>query len=300
MVDFVSHPVTVCVPASSANLGAGFDSMGLALALYDHVRARVVDGPTTVRVSGESAQQLPRDESHLIVRSMCAAFAAAGIDPPDVELECRNEIPHARGLGSSSAAIVAGILIADALVDDHMMDESEILALASQLEGHPDNVAPCLLGGFTVAWMDGSRARAVTREPAASLSPVVYIPDHYGLTEQARAVMPELVALSDAVYNLSRAALGVLAFTHDTDLLFDATDDRLHQRHRAPTMPESVQLVKRLRRDSIPAMVSGAGPSVLAFTQDPPSQQHFRARTLNVGAAACQIRDTGPQVLPST
>src|SRR6185369_4341747 len=149
---FVTEPVSVRTPATSANLGPGFDALGLALTLYDDLSARVTGAGWTVAVSGEGAGELPGDESHLVVRAMLAAFDELGERPAGVAVECVNRIPQARGLGSSSAAIVGGIQLARSLVRDCSMDDAAALDLADRLEGHPDNVAPCLLGGFTIAW----------------------------------------------------------------------------------------------------------------------------------------------------
>jgi homoserine kinase len=268
---FVTEPVTVRVPATSANLGPGFDALGLALARHDEVAARLTDGPgVRVAVSGEGAGDLPTDDSHLVVRAMRAAFDLLGASPPGLELRCHNGIPQARGLGSSSAAIVAGVLAARALVADgtRRMSDADALALAARIEGHPDNVAPCLLGGFTVAWTDPDRARAVRAEPAASIRPVVFVPSERGLTEVARASLPATVPHADAAFNAGRSALLVHALTQAPDLLFPATEDRLHQPYRAGGAPASAALVAQLRADGVPAVVSGAGPTVLALVTD--------------------------------
>src|SRR6266508_5935518 len=181
----LTGPVTVRTPATSANLGPGFDALGLALCRYDEVTARTTDGGVTVEVSGEGAGELPADDRHLVVRSMRAAFEALGEQPAGLVLRCRNRIPQARGLGSSSAAIVAGVLLARALVSDGVdrLDDAAVLALAARLEGHHDNVAPCLLGGFTIAWTEAAEhgagpgpARAVRLTPAEGVRPVVFVP----------------------------------------------------------------------------------------------------------------------------
>ena len=287
----------VRVPATSANLGPGFDSLGLALGLYDEVEATITDGPTVtggpmapsgatitdgargteagavnggavrVAVSGEGAGTLPADERHLVVRAMYATFDAIGERPAGLALSCVNRIPHARGLGSSSAAIVAGVLLARALSTggDRYLDDAAVLRLAASLEGHPDNVAPCLLGGFTIAWTDPDGAHAVRLEPAETIQPVVFVPAGRGLTAEARAVLPERVPHTDAATTAGRAALLVHALTAAPDLLYPATEDRLHQDYRASAMPATAALVKHLRAAGVPAVVSGAGPSVLAL-----------------------------------
>jgi homoserine kinase len=267
---FLTAPITVRVPATSANLGPGFDALGLALARHDAVEAQVAGSGVRVEVTGEGAGDLPVDESHLVVRAMYAGFDALGARPPGLRLRCVNGIPQARGLGSSSGAIVAGLLAARALVvgGPGQLDPADVLALAADLEGHPDNVAPCLLGGFTIAWSESGVGRAVRLEPAGTLRPVVYVPGTRGLTARARAALPESVPHADAAFNAGRAALLVHALTTAPDLLFEATEDRLHQPYRAPAMPASADLVARLRSRGVPAVVSGAGPAVLALLRD--------------------------------
>src|SRR5205814_453180 len=205
-----------------------------------------------VRVTGEGAGELATDESHLVVRAMYATFDRLGARPPGLDVTCANEIPQARGLGSSSAAIVAGVLAARALVPDGSaaLDDDAVLRLASDLEGHPDNVAPCLLGGFTIAWLAGDgpdTARAVRLAPAAGVRPIVLIPTERGLTAQARASLPATVPHADAARNVARAALLVHALTADPALLLPATEDRLHQQYRAAGAPGTFALVNELR-----------------------------------------------------
>jgi homoserine kinase len=265
----IATPVHVRVPATSANLGPGFDAFGLALARHDLVEAQVTGTDVRVDVTGEGADDLPTDGSHLVARAMAAAFAALGEKPPGLRLRCDNRIPQARGLGSSSAAIVAGILLARELTVDgsSRLSDAAALALAAEIEGHPDNVAPCLLGGFTIAYLDGGVGRAVRLEPSPEVLPVVYVPADRGLTAQARAALPHSVPHADAAFNAGRAALLVHALTVDPELLLAATEDRLHQTYRAPGMPASAELVRTLRAKGVPAVVSGAGPTVLALTR---------------------------------
>jgi homoserine kinase len=268
--------VRVRVPATSANHGPGFDALGLALSLYDDVTASA--SPTTppgtrtrVTVEGEGAGELPTDDTHLVVRAMHAAFDRLGGRPAGLDVRCFNRIPHARGLGSSSAAIVAGVQLARGLVrhGTRRLGDDDALRLAAELEGHPDNVAPCLLGGFTIAWTEETGARAVRLTPADVVHPTVLVPDHRGLTATARAALPPTVPHRDAAVNAGRAALLVHAMTRAPDLLFAATEDRLHQHYRAPGMPETAHLVSRLRDAGVAAVVSGAGPTVLALTSIP-------------------------------
>ena len=266
MPRFLSSPVRVRVPATSANLGPGFDALGLALSLHDEVTARASGTGIRVRVSGEGAGELPDDESHLVVRCALETFDRLGGRPAGLEFTCTNRIPQTRGLGSSSAAIVAGILAARALVEGGtgQLDDAGVLRLASEIEGHPDNVAPCLLGGFTIAWEEAG-AEAVRVEPAEGVHPLIFVPTERGLTAHARAALPASVPHRDAARNAGRAALLVHALTAAPDLLLPATEDWLHQSYRAPGAPATYALVTSLRAAGIPAVVSGAGPSVLAF-----------------------------------
>ncbi|MDQ1681636.1 MAG: homoserine kinase [Frankiaceae bacterium] len=264
---FRGQAVRVQVPATSANLGPGFDALGLALGLYDEIAVRVAESGLSVDVSGEAADEVRRDERHLVVSTMRKAFDALGGQPRGLEVRCLNRIPHGRGLGSSSAAIVAGIVAARALIlgGEDSMDDAAALELATRIEGHPDNVAACLLGGATIAWMDGDRASATRFEPASSVTPVVFVPHTSLKTKKARRLLPESVSHADASFNAGRAALLVEALSRRTDLLFAATEDRLHQGYRAEAMPRSAALIEALRADGVAAVVSGAGPSILAL-----------------------------------
>ena len=269
---FVPGAVTVRAPATSANLGPGFDSFGLALARYDQVRARVGSVGLQVRVSGAGAGELATDERHLVVRAMRAAFDVLGGQPPGLELDCVNQIPHGRGLGSSAAAIVSGIELARGLVVDgrSRLGDADVLVLATGIEGHPDNVAACLLGGLSIAWLADGRARAVQAATPEQLAaggscPVLFVPAERSRTEVARAALPEQVPHADAAFNAGRAALLVLALTGRPELLLPATEDRLHQGYRAGAMPASAGLVAALRARGIAAAISGAGSAVLAL-----------------------------------
>ncbi|MCC9306892.1 homoserine kinase [Kitasatospora sp. RB6PN24] len=267
---FRAAAVRVRVPATSANLGPGFDAFGLALGLYDDVVVRVADSGLSVDIAGEGADTLPRTEDHLLVRSMRAAFDRLGGQPRGLEVVCANRIPHGRGLGSSSAAICAGVLAARAVTigGPAALDDAAVLALASELEGHPDNVAACLAGGFTIAWTDEDSARAVRLDPHEGVVPVVFVPATEVLTKTARDLLPKTVPLADAAVNAGRSALLVEALTRRPELLLAATEDRLHQDYRAAAMPDSAALVAALRAEGVPAVVSGAGPTVLALTDE--------------------------------
>lgn len=264
--DLVSGAVRVTVPATSANLGPGFDALGLALDLHDVVDAEVTSGGLTIDVTGKAADDVPRDEKHLVVRAMRAAFDALGVAPAGLRVQCVNAIPHGRGLGSSAAAIIAGVLAARALAGKaDPRDYTEDLALATELEGHPDNVAPCLLGGLTIAWTADDHVRAARVDVHPDIQPVICVPESVVPTELARGLLPATVPHADAARSAGRAALLIEALTRRPDLLMDATEDWLHQRYRAAAMPESLGLVTMLRERRLPAVVSGAGPSVLVL-----------------------------------
>jgi homoserine kinase len=265
---FREAPVRVRVPATSANLGPGFDCAGLALALHDDIVVRATSGGLSVVIEGEGAQALPRTERHLVVASMRSAFDRLGGQPQGLEVVCTNRIPHARGLGSSAAAIVAAVVAARALVADgeDTLDADAALALATELEGHPDNVAACLRGGFTLAWTGALGPQVVRLDTAGDLAPVVFVPSTTSSTKQARGLLPGVVPHADAAANAARAALLPLALASDTSLLLAATEDLLHQRYRAASQPSTAALVAELRADGVPAVTSGAGPTVLALT----------------------------------
>jgi len=266
---FRTDEVRVLTPASSANLGPGFDSAGMALGLEDELFARVSDEPgIVVEVTGECAHAVPLDESHLVVRSMNLAFDAMGIRPNGFTLRCVNRIPHGRGLGSSAAAIIGGMVLARALVAEpsQRLTDAQLLHTALALESHPDNLAAALYGGVTIAWVDASGAPDfVGCTPHSLVNPVVAFPDTPLATKKARKALPEAIPLSDAVHNIARAGLLLHAMTTDPSKLLAATSDRLHQDARASMYPETMAFVERLRGQGIAACVSGAGPAVLVL-----------------------------------
>jgi homoserine kinase len=298
---FRAAATRVRVPATSANLGPGFDAFGLALGLYDDVVVRIADSGLYVDIAGEGADTLARDERHLVVRAMRAAFDRLGGQPRGLEVVCANRIPHGRGLGSSSAAIVAGITAARAVTvgGAELMDQAAVLALASEIEGHPDNVAACILGGFTIAWTDeGQEAHAVTLAPSSDVVPVVFIPSDPVLTEVARGLLPATVPHADAAANVGRAALLVEAITRRPELLLPATEDRLHQDYRTPAMPESATLVATLRAQGIAAVISGAGPTVLALTDAGTAEKLLAEAAPTWAAHRLELDLDGATVLP--
>lgn len=268
MSTFVQGPVRVSVPATSANLGPGFDSLGLALTLRDELTAEVTAEGLVVEVTGAGAEAVPRDESHLVVRSMRAAFDLMGAQPPGLRLSCANVVPHARGLGSSSAAIVAGVVLARGLVAGGTLlaDDDALFRLAARIEGHPDNVAPALFGGFTISGRDDDGEFYAVGSPVdPRVGAVVFVPPTPVATEVARGLLPAQVPHADAAADAGRTALLVAALAGRPEHLLRATRDYLHQDYRRPAMPDSLALVDALRADGVPAIVSGAGPTVLAF-----------------------------------
>lgn len=268
--------VRVRVPASSANLGPGFDSLGLALSLYDDVEVCVGGyDDILVEVVGQGAGRVPCDQTHLVVEAMRATWAVLGDDPasPGLRMRCRNAIPHSRGLGSSAAAAVAGAVAAAVLSGrDPELERDVLLQVTAGMEGHADNAAASLLGGFVVAWETAGnksdRFHAVRLETHSGISPVALVPQVESSTRMTRGLLPDRVPLADAAFTGSRTALSVLAFTQRPELLLAATEDRLHQGYRRPAYPESADLVDALRARGVPATISGAGPTVLALTSD--------------------------------
>ncbi|WP_439591422.1 homoserine kinase [Microbacterium sp.] len=267
----MTRSVLVRVPATSANLGPGFDTLGLALSVYDELVVTVLpDGELEIAVSGEGAADVPRDASNLVVRSIAYAFEAMGRRMPGLRLEARNVIPHGRGMGSSGAAVVSGLLAAKGLLEgDVEIGDETLLRLATELEGHPDNVAPALFGGFTIAWVDEGGPQHKKLLVHRGVAPLVLVPGFTMSTSVARSLQPLHVPREDAVFNVSRSALLIAALTQSPELLLAATGDRLHQDYRAQAMPETDRLVRALRAAGFAAVVSGAGPSVLVLADGP-------------------------------
>lgn len=301
--------VVVDVPATSANLGPGFDSLGLALPLTDRIEARFVPGEdVTVDVIGHGAGQVPTDADNLvarIVRSGLAAFDESGeLARRGLALRCTNEIPHSRGLGSSAAAIVGGLVVAAQLAAmAERVTPAQLVALATRLEGHPDNVAAGILGGATIAWLEdsdvGPVGRATRFEVDPRIVPVLAIPAAEASTVHARGALPVDVPYNDATFNVARAALLVRALSADPSLLMAATEDRLHQRQREVVYPASMHLVDQLRDRGIPAAISGAGPTVIAFAVGDPADivtqvESLVSPTAKVLALPVATRGAGP------
>lgn len=253
------------VPATSANLGPGFDSLGLALDLRDEYEVEILAQGVEVVCRGEGAQDLPTDRTHLVARSLITGLGLAGVSQPGFALTCTNRIPQGRGMGSSSAAIVGGLALAAALAG--RQDDAALIAAASDIEGHPDNVAPATLGGLVISWLDDqgtARAQRVVIHPDVAV--VLFVPEATSPTHTARQLLPATVPFADAVFNASRSALLIAALTQDPTRLWEATADRLHQEQRRANYPQSMAFVDHLRAQGHAAAISGAGPAVLVLT----------------------------------
>lgn len=280
-VALAGRAVHVKVPATTANLGPGFDTLGLALSLYDELDVTATAEPgVQIDVEGVGAGEVPTDESHLVVRAIAHTFAAVGREMPGLRLFARNAIPHGRGMGSSGAAIVAGVMAAKGLLEGEVeIDSQQLLTLATEMEGHPDNVAPALFGGLTIAWMtpDGPRHKKLIVH--RGVSPLVAVPSESTMsTALARSLQPLSVPHEDAIFNVSRSALLIAALIQSPELLLEATEDKLHQSYRASAMQETDALIRVLRAEGLAAVVSGAGPSILVLGSDP--AQRLRAADL--------------------
>lgn len=271
MSELIGRKVSVKVPATSANLGPGFDTLGMALSYYDELEVEAVAGSGAyVEVIGEGAGEVPTDETNLVVRSIAYVFEQVGQKLPGLKLKAHNVIPHGRGMGSSGAAVVSGIVAAQGLLDGVVdFTPEQLLQLATDLEGHPDNVAPALFGGLTIAWEDDKGPHHKKLIVHRGVSPLELIPNFKMSTATARALQPESVPHADAVFNVSRSALLVAALTQSPELLMAATEDRLHQDYRSEAMPEAGKVIELMRKHGHAAVVSGAGPSVLVLASDP-------------------------------
>lgn len=264
------------VSASSANLGPGFDSLGLALSLCDEIVVETTDSGLTVTVEGEGAGQVPLGPEHLVVRAIQRGLQAAGVCAGGLVVRCRNDIPHSRGLGSSAAAVVSGLAVVNGLVaqtNSAPLSEAQLIQLASEFEGHPDNASAAVLGGAVVSWADHSTGRPDYSAVPLRLHPDIHlfaaIPEERSSTAETRVLLPAQVSHEDARFNISRVALLVVALTQRPDLLMAATEDVLHQPQRAPAMPSSAEYLRLLRRHSVAATLSGAGPSLIALSTEP-------------------------------
>lgn len=264
--------VCVEVPASSANLGPGFDSIGMAIDRWDTVEVEIGGDGLHIECEGEGAEAVPRDRTHLVYRSMTVLWHSLGYaTPPGLTMHCHNVIPHSRGLGSSAAAIVAGVAAAAAVVGvevDSAEGRQLIGDIAGDLEGHPDNSSACLYGGLTVSWAAdaGQGWRTARLTPHPEVCAIAFVPSGLLATDEARAALPTQVAHGDAARNSGRAGLLVHALTQDPTYLLPATREWLHQEQRRAAYPASMAAVDELRAAGHAATVSGAGPTVLVLT----------------------------------
>ncbi|MGK2308471.1 homoserine kinase [Cutibacterium sp. V970] len=281
----MADSVRVRVPATSANLGPGYDCMGLALDLWDDVGVEVLDQPgVQIDVTGQGADTVPHDESHLVVATLRQGLVELGYPHPGagLHLTAVNAIPHSRGLGSSAAAIVSGLALAWGLARPGVpLDRTELLTMAAAIEGHPDNAAPAILGGAQLAWLSGDVVNHIGLAVNPSIIFRVFVPDRHVPTALARQVLPEQVDRGDAVHQVLAASLLVTALTTAPEHLLAATQDWLHQPYRRTLMPESAALMDTLRDRGVATVVSGAGPTVLALG----TREQFEA--------ACDVDATG-------
>lgn len=286
---FKATMAQISVPATSANLGPGFDAFGLALELRDRYAAAVLDEASfDIDLSGEGADEVKKDKNNLVIRAMLHGFEHMGQKPRGIALRALNVTPHGRGLGSSSSAIVGGLALSRALVHggENLMSDDEMVALATELEGHPDNVAAAVLGGATIAWLENGIGKAVNTEVNEAIKATVFVPPSTLSTSKARKILPEMVPQADAAINAGRAALLIHALSLRPDLLFTATEDRIHQSYRESAMPKSLDLVQRLRSAGVAAVISGAGPSVLVLHTLSGTEEHEMIAAAGSGFAA--------------
>lgn len=287
----VGKKVSVSVPASSANLGPGFDTLGLALSLYDRVDVEVTSSGLEVEVFGEGQGELPLDGSHLVVKAIRSGLKAAAVQVPGLRVVCHNNIPQSRGLGSSAAAAVAGVAAANGLAGNPLSEE-QVVQLSSAFEGHPDNAAASVLGSAVVSWTDipvdgrtEPQYRAVTIPVHESIRATALVPDFHASTEAVRRVLPSDVTHVDARFNVSRVAVMTVALQQHPELLWEGTRDRLHQPYRADVLPITAEWVNRLRNRGYAAYLSGAGPTIMVLHTEPIEERilkHAREEDLRV------------------
>ena len=269
---FKAQPVQVQVPASSANLGPGFDCLGLALNMHDRYMAQVMDEPgVDIDVTGEGVASIPTTDKNLVIKAMHKGFDFLGGRPRGIALRQLNVIPHGRGLGSSAAAIVGGLALARALVlgGNERMSNEDMLNIANEMEGHPDNVSAAIFGGANLAWQESQRGHVVAQSLNFDVDPrigaLAFVPSTEFSTSKARKMLPESIPHGDAVKNSSNVAVLVQALQNRPDLLLGATADYLHQSYRKDAMPNSFALMVKLRSAGVAAFISGAGPAVLVL-----------------------------------
>ena len=273
-ITFRASAYEVKVPASSANLGPGFDSFALALEKRDRYIAQILDDKTLdIDVAGEGADEVARDEKNLVVKAIHKGWDFLGLakkEYPGLALRALNALPHGRGLGSSASAIIGGLILSRSLVVSgaDRMSDNDVLTLATEMEGHPDNVAAALFGGAVLSWQGNDFADAIKLEVSPRISAVAFIPANNVPTSKARKMLPDTIPHKDAVKNSINAALLTQALTNRPDLLLTATEDFLHQTYREAAMPKSYALMQKLRAAGVASFISGAGPTVLALLVD--------------------------------
>ncbi|PKM82550.1 MAG: homoserine kinase [Firmicutes bacterium HGW-Firmicutes-14] len=261
--------VRVQVPATTANMGPGFDTLGMALKLYNIVEMEEAGLNLYIDVEGDGAERIPRGRSNIVYVAAARVFQITGYEPRGLRIKITNNIPLARGLGSSASAIIGGLVAAN-ILSGNKLTENELLNLAANIEGHPDNVAPALLGGIVVTVKDDDEIQFVKIEPPAKLRCVVAIPDFPLQTKAAREVLPQAVTISDAVFNISRTALLVAALMkQDFNLLTVAMDDKIHQPYRSNLVPGMKKVFAAARLAGARGVaLSGAGPTLIAFCDE--------------------------------
>ena len=301
-----AQPVQVQVPATSANLGPGFDCFGLALGMHDRYVAQILDDVALdIDISGEGAAELPRSDKNLLVKAMYKGFEYLGGKPRGIAVRALNVIPHGRGLGSSASAIVGGLTLARSLVlgGNEQMSNDALLNLATEMEGHPDNVAAALYGNAVVAWKEEQHGKEVAQAISLSVDTriraIAFIPATAVATSKARKMLPETIPHRDAARNSANSALLVHALTLRPDLLYRATEDFLHQSYRAEAMPASFSLLTKLRAAGVAAFISGAGPTVLALHTGSEADvaELSRAAGSKFEAKSLEISRTGAELL---
>lgn len=303
---FKANPIQVQVPATSANLGPGFDSFGLAFSLHDRYVAQILDEPgLDIDISGEGSDELPRTDKNLLVKAIYKGFDYLGGKPKGIAVRALNVIPHGRGLGSSASAIIGGLVLARSLVltgTDKMSDEV-LLNLATEMEGHPDNVAAALFGGATVAWSEIQNGKLVAHSIQIPVDlrirAMAFIPSVSLATHKARKMLPETIPFADAQRNSTNTALLMHALTIRPDLLFTATEDFLHQSYRQEAMPASFALMTKLRAAGVAAFISGAGSTVMALHtgNQEESEQLSRAGGAKFEGKSLEIAARGASLL---
>ncbi|AKE38942.1 Homoserine kinase [Corynebacterium camporealensis] len=271
----VGTKVNVRVPASSANLGPGYDTLGIALSLYDTVEVEVTNSGLEVEVFGEGADEVPLDDSHLVVKAIRSGLQAADMTAPGLRVVCHNSIPHSRGLGSSASAAVAGVAAGNALAGSPLSND-QLVQLSSAFEGHPDNAAASVLGQAVVSWttvpVDGRSLpeyKAAQIQVHPDIRATALVPDFHASTQAVRRVLPSHVTHTDATFNVSRTAVQVAALQNYPELLWEGTRDRLHQPYRSDVLPVTAEWVNRLRNRGYPAYLSGAGPTAMVLHTEP-------------------------------